>query len=432
MTEKQIEYGLLSLAEEFGEEKVNKAIEAIEKFKVEIPTWVFGEFGGGRFGGYMPPGFARDINEKLDDAAYVKKLTDAVDGLATHTLWDYSLDGMSGSFEIARQVLHEAKKRGLKLGSISPTYFLKGSHRGSFSSDESETREKYIEQTILSAKIAQELANGLITIWLPDGSNYPGQVELRKSYNNTKESLKEVAAEIAKINKSSENKVKALIEYKVFEPGTYSTVLSDWGSSYLIAKEFGENGGVLIDMGHHYHSANVEQIIAKLLIEGVFGGFHFNTRYAADDDHAVEPNPEMARIFYELVSGGGIFGKNNWALMIDQCSSREKRIPAILHSIDSLQLSLAKGMLVEQQLLSKYQKEDEIILANRLFNNAIMNADVRPIVAKARLNKNLPLDPIQEYNESGYQEMIEIGRAEKLIVQPNKFIRDEFIAEDRL
>ncbi|MHB9012078.1 MAG: L-rhamnose isomerase [Ignavibacteriaceae bacterium] len=418
MTEKQMEYGLNALVEEFGNHCVNNAIEAIEKFKVEIPTWVFGKFGGGRFGGYMPAGFARDINEKLDDAAFVYKITDAVDGVATHTLWDYSLDGLSGSFEIAKHVAYEAKKRGLKLGSISPTYFLTGSHRGSFSAEEKNIRENYIEQTILSAKIAHELANGLITIWLPDGSNYPGQVELRKAYENTKQSLKEAAAEIAEINKNSKSKVRTLIEYKIFEPGTYSTVLSDWGSSYLMAKEFGDNGGVLIDMGHHHHSTNVEQILARLLSEGIYGGFHFNTRYAADDDHAVEPNPEMARIFYELVSGGGIFGKNDWALMIDQCSSREKRIPAILHSIDSIQLSLAKAMLVDKKTLAKYQSDDEIILANRQFNNAIINADVRPIVAKARLNKNLPLDPVKAYSESGYQEKIEQERAEKLIVQP--------------
>lgn len=263
---------------------------------------------------------------------------------------------------------------------------------------------------MLSAKIAQEFANGLITIWLPDGSNYPGQLELRKAYNNTKQSLKEVAVEIAKINKKSRKKIRVLIEYKVFEPGTYSTVLSDWASSYLIAKEFGENGGVLIDMGHHHHSTNVEQIVAKLLNEGMYGGFHFNTRYSADDDHAVEPNPEMARIFYELVAGGGIMGRDGWALMIDQCSSREKRIPAILHSIDSLQLSLAKAMLIDQKTLSKLQIADEIISANRFFNNALINADVRPLVAKARMNKKLPLDPVDEFRRSGYQLKIDKER----------------------
>ncbi len=411
MKEKQLEYGLKYLYEEFGHECINNAISAIENFKVEIPSWVFGKFGGGRFGDYMPPGYARDIYEKLDDAAFVNKLTGVVERVATHILWDYSYDGIIGSYELAKQVASESKKRDLKLGSISPTYFLRGSHRGSLSTEEPNIRNRYVEQTILSAKIAAELANGIVSIWVPDGSNYPGQVELRKAIGNTKKSLQDVAIEIESINKNTTNKkVKVLIEYKVFEPGTYSTILSDWGSAFILAKEFGKNGGVLIDMGHHYHSTNVEQILARLLAEGIYGGFHFNTRYAADDDHAVEPNPELARIFYELVAGGGIMGKNNWALMIDQCSSREKRIPALLHSIDSLQLSLAKAILVNQKLLTIHQKNDEIILANRIFNDAIINADVRPIIAKARMNKNLPIDIFKAYSESGYQQKIENER----------------------
>jgi len=420
MTEKQLEYGLKSLIEEFGEDRINNSIKAIENFKVEVPSWVFGEFGGGRFGDYMSPGFARNISEKLDDAAFVDKLINAVSGVAMHILWDFTQDCLSGSFEIAKQVAIAANKRGLEMGSINPTYFLKGSHRGSLSSEDFNVRKNYVEQTILSAKIAREFANGIVSIWVPDGSNYPGQVELRKAYDYTKQSLKEVASEINKMNKNSDTKVKALIEYKVFEPGTYSTVLSDWGSAYLVVKEFGDYGGILIDMGHHYHSTNIEQIIARLLNEGIYGGLHFNTRYAADDDHAVEPNQNMARIFYELYIGGGILGTNDWALMIDQCSSREKRIPAILHSIDSLQLSLAKAMLVNQSLLSDYQKNDNIVSANRVFNDALINADVRPIIARARLNKNLPLDPVMAYNESGYQEKIEKERSKELKSNPKK------------
>jgi L-rhamnose isomerase / sugar isomerase len=410
MTEKQIEYGLNYLIEEFGLERVNKAITAIENFKVEVPSWVFGEFGGGRFGDYMSPGFARNIYEKLDDAAFVSKITGAVSGVATHILWDFSEDNFSGSIEIARQVSVEAKQRGLKLGSINPTYFLSGSHRGSLSSEEPGTRKRYVDQTILSIEIATKFGNGILSIWLPDGSNYPGQVEMRKAYELTKVSFKEIASEILRHNKTVDNKVTALIEYKIFEPGTYSTVLSDWGTSYMIAREFEGNAGVLIDMGHHYHSTNVEQIVMKLLSDGIYGGFHFNTRYAADDDHAVEPSPTMARIFYELIMGGGIFGKNDWALMIDQCSSREKRIPAVLHSIDSLQNSLAKAMLVDIESLLAYQKDDEIMSANRIFNNATINTDVRPIIAKARLNKNLPIDPVFDRQSLEYQRQIKQER----------------------
>jgi L-rhamnose isomerase/sugar isomerase len=392
-----------NLKNEFGSDKINSAIEAVGKFQIEVPSWIFGEFGGGRFGEYMPPGFARNIFEKLVDAALVNELSGASEQVATHTLWDFSEDGMDASYDIAVEVKNAAESRGLKLGSINPTYFLKGSHTGSLSSYDEKVRQRYIEQTILSGKIANELSNNLLSLWLPDGSNYPGQLEMAKMIKNTVESLKE-------ISKNVPQTVRVLIEYKVFEPGTYSTVLADWGSALMMAQEYGPNAGVLIDMGHHYHSTNIEQIVTRLISKNIIGGFHFNTRYAADDDHSVEPSPEIARIFYELVKGNVIFGPNKWDLMIDQCSSRENRIQAILHSIDSLQIALAKAMLIDQEKLFEYQKEDQIILANRLFNNALILADVRPIIYEARKNKNLPLDPIEAYFKSGYQEKIEKER----------------------
>jgi L-rhamnose isomerase/sugar isomerase len=404
--EKMVELGLEVLKEEFGEKKVEQAIEAVKKFEVEVPSWIFGKFGGGRFGEYSPPGAARNIFEKLDDAAVVHKLTGATPRIATHILWDLSKDGYEGDFEVARKVKEEARQRGLDLGAINPTYFLSGSHRGSFSAGERKTRERYIEQTILGGKIAKELANGLLTLWFPDGSLYPGQIELRDAYKNLREALERSYEDIPR-------EIRILIEYKVFEPGTYSTTIPDWGTAALLAKRLGSNVGVLVDLGHHHHGTNVEQIVSMLIVEGIPGGFHFNTRYAADDDLSVEPNPENARIFYELVVGDVIFNPNplkNWAYMIDQCSSHENRMQAILHSVDSLQQSLAKAFLIERDLLKKYQKDDKIILANRVFNDALINADARPIVAKARLEKGLSIDPVEEYVKSGYQRRIERER----------------------
>jgi len=404
--EKMVELGLEMLKEEFGEGKVEQAIKAVKKFEVEVPSWIFGVFGGGRFGEYSPPGAARNIFEKLDDASVVHKLTGATPRIATHILWDLSKDGYEGDFEVARKVKEEARQRRLDLGAINPTYFLGGSHRGSFSAEERKTRERYIKQTILGGRIAKELANSLLTLWLPDGSLYPGQIELRGAYKNLREALEKSYEGIPR-------DVRILIEYKVFEPGTYSTTIPDWGTAALLAKRLGPNVGVLVDLGHHHHGTNVEQIVAMLIAEGIHGGFHFNTRYAADDDLSVEPNPENARIFYELVVGDAFFNPDplkNWAYMIDQCSSRENRMHAILHSVDSLQQSLAKALLVDRDLLEKYQKDDKIILANRVFNDALINADVRPIAARARLEKGLPIDPVEEYVKSGYQKKIELER----------------------
>lgn len=406
MTEKQINIGLQLLELEFGAERVRNAIDLIKKFKVEIPGWIFGPFGGGRFGEYMPPGCAQNIYQKLDDAALVHTLTGATQYVAMHILWDFSRDGYTGDYQIAETVRQAAAERNLKIGSISPTYFLKGSQRNSLAATEKHTRERYIEQTVLGAQIARDFGCGLLTLWLPDGSLYPGQIELRKAQANLQNSLH-------KAYKAIDKEVTILIEYKLFEPGTYSTTISDWGTAYMLAKNLGSNVGVLVDLGHHPHGTNIEQIVARLIQDGIKGGFHFNTRYAADDDHAVAPNGEMARIFYELVVGKVILNedpKRNWAYMIDQCSGRENRIHAILHSVDSLQHSLARALLVDQAQLEQYQQQDEIILANRLFNNAIFLADVRPIVASSRLEQNLPIDPVLAFYDSGYQQKIESER----------------------
>jgi len=406
VTEQQAKIGLQSLEMEFGADRVRAAINAVKKFSIEIPSWIFGPFGGGRFGEYMPPGAARNISEKLDDAAVVNKLTGATDEVAMHMLWDFSDDGYVGSYKIAKEVAEIAAERKLKIGSISPTYFLRGSHRNSYAADEQSTADHYIDQTVLAGRIAKDFGTDLVTLWFPDGSNYPGQVELRRNYENLKKNLVTTRTQIP-------NDVWILIEYKVFEPGTYSTTIPDWGTAFALMKAMGGNTGVLVDLGHHFHSANIEQIVARLVAENIRSGFHFNTRYAADDDHAVEPSPEMARIFYELVSGKVIVNKDdsrNWAYMIDQCSGRENRIHAIIHSVDTLQHCLAKAMLVDQKAMQELQARDDIILANRLFNDALLYADVRPIVATARLEQLLPIDPIAAYVESGYQAKIEKNR----------------------
>ncbi|MCM8764068.1 MAG: L-rhamnose isomerase, partial [Candidatus Omnitrophica bacterium] len=340
------------------------------------------------------------------DGAFIHKLTGVTKRFATHMLWDFSNDGMVADYDIARMVAREAKDRGIDLGAVNPTYFLKGSHMGSFTSHDEKTQERYIEQTILAGKIAKDFCNSLVTLWFPDGSMYPGQIDLKKAYERMKKCLEQSYERMP-------NDITILIEYKVFEPGTYSTTIPDWGTSFALAKGLGKNVGVLVDLGHHHHGTNIEQIVMTLISENMRGGFHFNTRYAADDDHSVEPNPEMARIFYELVKGNVVVNPDNnknWAYMIDQCGGRENRIQALLHSVDSLQLSLAKAMLVQTEKLACYQQADEIILANRFFNDAIINADVRPVVAKARIELDVPVDPVQAFIESGYQKKIEKER----------------------
>jgi len=406
MNEKWIENGIEHLINVFGKEKVERAIEYVKNFDVEIPSWIFGPFGGGRFGEYTPPAAARNIYEKIDDACFVYKITGCGKKVMTHVLWDFSDDGIEPDINIVEKVTNYLKDKEMKLGIVNPTYFLSGSHKGTFTNPEKKVRERYIKQTIFASDIAKKFGNSIISLWFPDGSLYPGQIELDENYKLMKKSFEEI------YNKISED-VFILIEYKLFEPGAYSTTIPDWGTSYILAKLRKKHSGVLIDMGHHPYGVNIEQIVATLISDGMRCGFHFNTRYAADDDLAVEPNPQMARIFYYLVKGKVVSNKEenkNWFYGIDQASGRENRIEAVIHSIDSLQISLAKACLVDINKLNTLQLEDDIIGANRYFNDILINTDVRPIIYKARIEKGLAFDPILEYKKSGYQEKIEKER----------------------
>ena len=379
----------------------------IEKFEVEVPSWVFGSFGGGRFSGYTPPGAARNIFEKLDDASLVNRLTGATPRVSIHTGWDDPDEAPFDEIQVEsfKKVRDYASKFGLGIGAVSPTYFLEGTEFGSLSSNNSKTRQRLIEHTLVSAEIATKYATGLLALWFPDGSLYPGQVNMREAERNLRSSLEE-------IYRRTPRSVRMLIEYKLFEPGTYHTVVSDYCVASDLARHLGERAGVLVDLGHHAHGVNVEHIIAHLIENGMPGGIHFNSRYVADDDHAIEPNMQIFRIFHELVTGGVIGNEDsrrNWAYMIDQCSPLENRIQAILHSVDSLMISYAKALIVDEEALRRYQMKNEVMLANRVLVDAFLT-DVRPLVQMARMNKRLPIDPVNAYVKSGYQEKIERER----------------------
>ncbi len=397
-----------------GEELADKEIdidsvkEKVSRFEVEVPSWVFGPFGGGRFSGYIASGAARNVFEKFDDAALVHRLTGATPRVAIHIGWD---DPDEAPFDEIRadsfkKLKAYAEKLGLEIGAVNPTYFLEGTQFGSLSSKERKTRERLIEHSLISAEVAQKYGTGLLTLWFPDGSLYPGQVSLRSSERRLKTSLKDIYRRMPE-------SVRMLIEYKLFEPGTYHTVVSDVSVAKDLAKELGDRAGVLIDLGHHAHGVNVEHIVARLIEDGLLGGVHFNTRYAADDDLSVEPNMQVFRIFHELVTGEVIGNRDqskNWTYVIDQCSALENRIHAVLHTVDSLTISYAKALIVDQGALIEHQNENEIILANRTLNDAFLT-DVRPIIGMAKIERGLPVDSISAYIKSGYQRKIEQKRS---------------------
>ncbi len=397
------------LGEELAEAgiDIDEVKQKVKAFEVEVPSWVFGEFGGGRFGDYMPPGPARDLCSKLRDAAKVHELTGCAPRVAIHTGWDKPEEVAFEDVEPDHfaEPRRFARELGIDFGAVNPTLFLSGTHHGSLSSPMPEVRRAIIEHCVVSAEIAVQHAQGLLTYWLPDGTNYPGQRDLWEQEKLIRDALREV------YERAPRQSVH-LVEYKVFEPGTYSTAIPDAGAATEIADMLGERAGVLVDMGHHAHGTNIAQIVARLIGTGRRGGFHFNTRYAADDDHAVEPNLPMYAVFCELVKGGVVCADDparNWAYMIDQCSSLENRIHAVLHSIDSLLVSLARALVLDRARLRREQEAREIIPANRAFLDAFLT-DVRPIVHVARIEQGLPLDPLAAYRQSGYQQQIESER----------------------
>lgn len=387
--------------------EIDAVKEAVKAFAVEVPSWVFGPFGGGRFGDYMPPGPAPHSRAKIRDAAFVHKLTGAAPRVAIHTGWDKPEEVGLEDIEADQfaDLRDYARQQGIDLGAVNPTLFLTGTHFGSLSSRDEDVRRPLIRHCIVSCEIAEKYAQGLVTYWLPDGTNYPGQDDMWEQERRVREALKEVY-------ETASSKVVHLIEYKLFEPGTYSTVICDAGVAKDIAQFLGERAGVLVDMGHHAWAVNVAQIVARLVGMGVRAGFHFNSRYAADDDHAVEPNLSMYAIFCELVKADVVINADatrNWAYMVDQCSALENRVHAVLHTIDSLQISFAKALLLDRGRLAALQAEYDLIRANRVHLDAFLT-DVRPIVRMARMEKDLPLDPVEAYEASGYQQQIERER----------------------
>ncbi|MFC1582920.1 L-rhamnose isomerase [Planctomycetota bacterium] len=402
MTEAQVEKRYAQLGEQLAEKGID--IEAAKTqlmaFRVELPSWVFGAFGGGRFGAYMPPGAARNVFEKIDDAVTAAHLTGGVDRVALHAGWDkpdevafedISIDHFKGVAEYCAE-------KGIGIGAVNPTLFLAGTHYGSFSSPDAGTRECLVKHSVTCGEIAARYADNLVTYWLPDGSNYPGQIDLAEAEMRVRDCLVE-------IYNSAPDTVQHLVEYKLFEPGTFSTTIPDAGVAKDLAADMGDRAGVLVDMGHHAFAVNIAQIVARLIRRRIRGGFHFNSRYAADDDHSVEPGLRMFEIFCELVAGKVVNGDAAWAYMIDQCSGLENRVHAVLHSVDSLQISLARALIVDRAALAERQADNDIIRANRVLLDAF-NTDVRSLVAQARLEKGGAADPVEAYVASGYQEKI--------------------------
>ncbi len=367
---------------------------AMRQFSVETPSWGYGD-SGTRFKVFHWPGAATTLREKLEDAAQVQRVTGICPGVAIHIPWDRVDDWQA--------VKEYAGSLGLHLGAVNPNLFQEDAYRfGSLCHFEKRVREQAIAHVLECIQIAQTVDSRVISLWLADGTNYPGQDDLRHRRRRLLESLQAIYAALPA-------GMRLLIEYKFFEPAFYSTDLPDWGTSLLMAQKLGPQAEVLVDTGHHAQGTNVAQIVAQLLDEDRLGGFHFNDRRYADDDLIVgSQHPfEIFCIFNEIVGAQaeGNANAGRIAYMIDQSHTIEPKIEAMIQSVLHIQTAYVKALLVDRAALLKAQEDGDVLGAYRVLL-AAYETDVRPLLAALREREGRQPDPIAAFRASGYAERV--------------------------
>jgi L-rhamnose isomerase/sugar isomerase len=370
--------------------------------RIETPSWAYGN-SGTRFRVFPQPGVPRTVEEKLEDAAMVHRLTGVAPSVALHIPWDRVED-----FGALRE---HAERLGIGLGAINPNLFQEDDYKfGSLANPDPAIRRRALAHMLECIEIARQAGSDDISLWLADGTNYPGQDDLRSRRARLLESLQEVYANLAP-------GMRLLVEYKFYEPAFYSTDIPDWGMALSLCRRLGPQAQVLVDLGHHAQGVNIEQIVAILLAETALGGFHFNARKYGDDDLIVgSTNPlELFLIFHELMLGeddtdADVAGcARRVAYMIDQSHNVERKIPAMILSIINCQTALAKALLVDRRRLQAAQHACDVIGAHRVLMEAF-EADVQPLLAHVRAQMGRGPDPLRAFAESGYQERIDRER----------------------
>ncbi|MFC7322406.1 L-rhamnose isomerase [Halobacillus campisalis] len=370
----------------------------IKQLNIETPSWGYGD-SGTRFKVFQQEGVPRDPFEKIEDAAQVHKYTGNSPGVAIHIPWD-KVD----NYEELKQ---HAKEHEVHLGAVNPNLFQHDDYKfGSVTNADPAIRRKATEHLLECVDIARTVESKNLSLWFADGTNYPGQGDLRKRKHWMEECLREMYL-------AMDEDMRMLIEYKFFEPAFYHTELADWGMAYNMAQKLGPKAEVLVDTGHHPQGTNIEHIVAYLLDEQRLGGFHFNSRKYADDDLiAAAHNPyELFLIFYQIVqaqkdrSHGIRNNAENIAYMLDQCHNLEPKIPAMIRSITNVQTLYAKALLINLEEVNEAQEKNDILCAEHAVRKAF-EFDVTPLLRVMREESGLPVDPMQAYLNSGYGEKI--------------------------
>ena len=363
---------------------------------IELPSWAFGN-SGTRFKVFATPGTPRTVQEKIADAATVHELTGLAPAVALHIPWD-KVDDYAALKAYAEGL-------GLRLGTVNSNTFQDDSYKfGSLTHVDAAVRQQALDHHYECIDIMGQTGSRDLKIWLADGTNYPGQGDIRGRQDRLADSLGQIYDRLS-------GEQRLVLEYKFFEPAFYHTDVPDWGTSYAQVSALGERAKVCLDTGHHAPGTNIEFIVAQLLRLGKLGSFDFNSRFYADDDlivGAADPF-QLFRILYEVIRGGGYGAGSDVAFMLDQCHNVEDKVPGQIRSVLNVQEMTARALLVDRDALTHAQAVGDVLGANAIVMDAFYT-DVRPGLAQWRESRGLPADPVAAYAASGYQKTIEAER----------------------
>ncbi len=379
--------------------KTDDLIAKLAALQVATPSWALGT-GGTRFGRFPGPGEPGNLEEKIADVAILHKLTRQTSNISLHIPWDDPKDPAA--------IKEVAKSHGIVFDSVNSNTFQdqpgqKVSYKfGSVSHTKAEVRKLAVDHNIHCIRVGEKLGVNALTVWLADGSNFPGQSHFQKAFERTAASLKEVYAAMPK-------DWSMYVEHKPFEPAFYSSVVNDWGSALALAREIGEHCHCLVDLGHHLPNTNIEQVVSRLLMMNRLGGFHFNDSKYADDDlttGSIKPY-QLFLIFNELIPVlDGAFPKNpKPAFMIDESHNLKDPLEDLLQSFEALGLAYAQALLIDQKKLAVAQEENDVVTAQEILQDAF-RTDVRPLLAEMRVRQGGAVHPVRAYRDLKVRDLL--------------------------
>jgi L-rhamnose isomerase/sugar isomerase len=388
---------------------VDAIVKKIMDFQVAIPSWALGT-GGTRFGRFPGGGEPRTLEEKIEDIGLLHSLNRSSGAISLHIPWDIPRDARAIKILAAQ---HDIRFDAVNSNTFQDQQGQKHSYKfGSLQHVRKDVRRQAIEHNLEVIRYGKELGSQSITVWLSDGSCFPGQLNFRKAFQRTLESLTEIYAGLPET-------WKMFVEYKAFEPNFYSMTVGDWGQSLLYSNKLGSNAYTLVDLGHHLPNANIEQIVSLLLMEGKLGGFHFNDSKYGDDDltvGSIRPY-QLFLIFNELVEGmdaRAMEHNSDLAWMIDASHNVKDPLEDLLQSVEAIKLAYAQALIIDRKALAEAQENNDVVRAQEILQ-AAYRTDVRPLVAEARLKSGGALQPLTLFRSLRIREQLVKDRGAKSV-----------------